>query len=137
MNKNIAKAVLLGLVMCSLSSCTLFCKNNKQDYGILKSAVLFSSDKVIGEYGEQIPDNFDDSRFIDLVGDKIPEDYSHALKSYKLYIESHGWYYLLKVFDHNALILFDYSCTTEIDGPVMDSPGMYDLNDLGKYDGCK
>lgn len=98
---------------------------------------MFSSEKVIGEYGEQIPADFDGNRLMKLVSVRIPEDYFHALENCKLEVEPHGWYYLIKVFDRDAMILFDYSCTTEIDGPVLDSPGMFNLTNLDKYDTCK
>ena len=137
MKNSFKRVILLSLAICFLASCALLGQNRKQDYGILKSAVIFSSDKVIGEYGEQIPAGFDGNRFMELVGDRIPKNYLHALENYKLEVESYGWYYLIKAFDGDAMILFDYSCTTEIDGPVLDSPGMFDLTNLGKYDGCK
>ena len=127
----------MGLAICFISSCALIGQSFERDYGILKSAVMFSGDKVIGEYGEQIPNDFDGSRFMALVSDKIPEEYRHALENYKLVVEPHEWYYLIKVIDNDAVILFDYSCTTEIDGPVLDSPGVFDLNNIGKYDTCR
>ncbi len=136
MKNSFKRVILLSLAICFLAWCALHGQNHKQDYGTLKSAIMFSSDKVIGEYGEQIPAGLDGNRFMELVADRIPEDYLHALEKYKLKVEPHGWYYLIKVFDGDALILFDYSCTTELDGPVLDSPGMFDLTNLDKYDPC-
>lgn len=136
--KTIFKRVIwLFLAVCLLASCAMLAENRKQNYGILKSAVMFSSDKVIGEYDDQVPANFDGNRFLELVSDKIPREYLHALKNYKLEVEPHGWYYLIKAYDCGAIILFDYSCTTELDGPVLDSPEMFDLTNLEKYDRCK
>lgn len=87
-----------------VSSCAILSENKKQDYGILKSAVMFSADKVIGEYGDEIPD-----------------DYYQALKKYNLQVTPKGYYYLLEVFKKDDMILFDYSCTPELDGPIISS----------------
>ncbi len=137
MKTTFRRLIWLFLAGCFLASCAMHAENLKQGYGILKSAVMFSSDKVIGEYGDQVPTDFDGNRFMELVGDKIPGEYLDALKNYKLEVEPHGWYYLIKVYDGDAMILFDYSCTTELDGPVLDSPEMFDLTNLEKYDRCK
>jgi len=74
---------------------------------------------------------------MELVSDKIPEDYLNALKKHKLEVDPRGWYYLMKVYRYGTLILFDYSCTIELDGPVLDCPGAFDLDNIDKYDRCK
>jgi len=129
--------IWLVLTVFFISSCATLEEHRKQEYGVLKSAVTFSSDKVIGEYGDQIPVDFDDQRFMELVSDKIPEDYLDALKKHKLEVDPRGWYYLMKVYRDGTLILFDYSCTIELDGPVLDCPGAFDLENIDKYDRCK
>jgi hypothetical protein len=106
----------------------------------LLSAVTFSSDKVIGEYGDEIPNDFTVEDFMKLVKDKIPEDYYYALRKYQLSIEPKRTYYFLlvkKPENTNSIILFDYSCTPEADGPVLNEPYKYDLNNLELYDTCK
>ncbi len=87
--------------------------------------------------GDAIPNDFDSNKFLQLVKDKIPEDYYGALKKYNLNVLPKGSYYLLKANDEKKLILFDYSCTTEIDGPVLLDTGKYDLDHLEFYDKCK
>lgn len=129
--------IWLVLTVFFISSCATLEEHRKQEYGVLKSAVTFSSDKVIGEYGDQIPVDFDDQRFMELVSDKIPEDYLDALKKHKLDVDPRGWYYLIRVYRDGTLILFDYSCTIELDGPVLDCPGVFDLSNIDNYDKCK
>lgn len=124
------------------SCCPIFISSSekeKRDYGLLLSAVTFSSDKVIGEYGDEIPDDFTVDDFMNLVKDKIPDDYYDTLKTNQLSIEPKGSYYLLVVKrpKDNSIILFDYSCTPEADGPVLNEPYKYDLNNLELYDTCK
>lgn len=125
------------LVIFSANACVTFLEEQKREYGLLESAVTFSSDKVIGEYGDVIPNDFDSNKFLQLVKDKIPEDYYGVLKKYNLNIFSKGNYYLLKAYDGKRLIIFDYSCTTEIDGPVLLEIEKYDLDHLEFYDKCK
>lgn len=130
--------VIFVLISCS-SVLVLPSEEQRREYGLLLSAVTFSSDKVIGEYDDAIPKNFDEAKFMDLIKDKIPEDYYDALKRYKIFVEPKGSYYLLLIRnpESNAVILFDYSCTPEADGPILLEPGKYDLNNLDLYDTCK
>ena len=74
-----------------------------------------------------------------LVKDKIPKDYYKVLKKYRLEVKSMSAYYLILIFNPkgNSLILFDYSCTPEVDGPVLLEPKIYDLEKLELYDTCK
>ena len=136
MKRHIHSTVLL-LTIFLLSSCALSLENQKKDYGVLESAVMFSSDKVIGEYGDVIPQDFNGQQFLNLVRNRIPDDYYSALKKYNIEVDPRGAYYLLKVFDKQALILFDYSCTPEVDGPILISHEKYDLDNLDKYDTCR
>ena len=119
-----------------VSSCAILSENKKEEYGILKSAVMFSADKVIGEYGDEIPDNFSHEKFLALMENKIPEDYFLALKKYKLKVSPKGYYYLLEVFQKDNMILFDYSCTPELDGPILSSEKKFNLENLEEYNQC-
>jgi len=129
----------LLLVVCTSTSCASHSEVIKRQYGVLGSAVTFSADKIAGEYGDLIPDNLDNTVFLEIVRDKIPADYYEALQNYGLLIAPKKTYYLLKAYerDSNKLILFDYSCTPELDGPVLLSPQEYDTEHLEKYDKCR
>lgn len=137
MRKNLFFAIILLVVTFSTSSCLSLSEEQKKDYGLLESAVTFSSDKVYGEYGDSIPDDFNSNKFLQLVKDKIPDDYYGALKKYNLNVFPKSSYYLLTTYDEKKLILFDYSCTSEVDGPVLLEAEKYDLNHLELYDSCK
>lgn len=131
--------ILLVFVVCSVGSCASLSEHQKREYGILESAVTFSADKVIGEYGDRIPDDFSGEQFMKLVESKIPKDYYEALQKYVIEIKPKQIYYLLLIYDpvSKALILFDYSCTPGVDGPVLLEPGKYDVNRLELYDKCR
>lgn len=137
MNKCLFIISFIVVILFTSSSCLALSEKQKEEYGILESAVTFSSDKVIGEYGDRIPDDFDGNRFLLLVNDKIPEDYYKALKKHQLDVTPKGSYYLLLILENERLILFDYSCTPEVDGPVLLEPKKYDINHLEIYDKCK
>lgn len=137
MKRHLFFAIILVVVAFSTSSCLALSEEQKKEYGLLESAVTFSSDKVTGEYGDTIPNDFDSNTFLQLVKDKIPEDYYGAFKKHKINVTPLKTYYLLKVYDSNRLILFDYSCTPEVDGPVLLMPGKYNLDKLEQYDKCK
>jgi hypothetical protein len=130
---------LLAVFIFSSSSCAVSSEIKISDYGVLCSAVSASSYAVIGEYGASIPTDFTVEKFMTLSEKNIPEDYFKVLKKFFLDIKTKGSYYLLLVFDPDtkSLILFDYSCTPEPDGPVLLEPGKYDLNNLNLYDKCK
>lgn len=130
-------AGICSIILASLlASCVTTSERAKRDYGLLESAVTFSSDKVYGEYAENIPDDFDGAKFISFVKGRIPEDYYDALISHEIAVVPMKSYYLLKVFDKGVIILFDYSCTPGVDGPVLTNPGKYDLSHIEKYDSC-
>lgn len=105
----------------------------------MSSAVTFASDKVIGEYGEKIPDDFDGVKFMVLIRNLVPDDYYEALGRYDLNVTSKGSYYLLiaRQPDDRVIILFDYSCTPKVDGPVYLDPDKYDVSRIESYDTCK
>ena len=104
----------------------------------MESAITFSSDKVIGEYDDSIPPDFDGARFMKFVEDRIPEDYYQALKRNRIEVRPKGTYYLLLVHkaDDNSVILFDYSCTPEVDGPVFLDHVKYDPKKVDTFDIC-
>lgn len=137
MKKRIFTAIYLVIFVLSASACLALTEAQKKDYGLLESAVTFASDKIIGEYGDTIPDDFNGNKFMIVVSDKIPRDYYGALKKYLIIVVPMKTYYLLKAYDSDHLILFDYSCTSEVDGPVLLGPENYDLNHLEFYDKCK
>jgi hypothetical protein len=129
----------LLLVVCTFAACASQSELLRRQYGVLESAVTFSADKIAGEYGDSIPDTLDNTTFLQIVRDKIPADYYDALQGYDLVIVPKGTYYLLKAYDResNQFILFDFSCTPEVDGPVLLSPKEYNTDDLDQYDKCR
>jgi hypothetical protein len=128
----------LLLVLLITNSCVGVIESQKKEYGLLESAVTYSAEKVIGEYGDAMPNDFTAEKFLLLIHDKIPREYYDTLLRYRLELKPMGSYYLLLVFDprNTELILFDYSCTSEVDGPVILEPQKYDLNNLNLYDTC-
>lgn len=132
-------AVALLLLVCTSSSCFSQTEALRRQYGVFGSAVTFSADKIAGEYGDSIPDTLDNTAFLRIVRDKIPADYYEALQGYNLVVVPKGTYYLLKAYDResNQLILFDFSCTPGVDGPVLLFPKEYDTNNLDQYDKCR
>ncbi|GEM_PF-771065 len=137
MKKRLLITLSIFFFIFSLSTCRYLSEAQKKEYGILSSAVTFSSDKVFGKYSDAIPDDLDSIKFLELVKDRIPEDYYLALTKYHIDIEPKKTYYLLKIYHKKDLILFDYSCTPKVDGAVLLNPEKYDLNNLGLYDECK
>lgn len=133
-----AIAFLLIVFSCS-TSCATLSEAQKRDYSILGMAVTSASDVVIGEYGDKIPPDFNSVQFLSLVKGEIPPDYYDALSDYQLDVEPKGSYYLLVVYgaDAKSIIMFDYSCNTQLDGPVELEPYKYDLGHLELYDACK
>jgi hypothetical protein len=130
--------LLLTFVFISSIACVHLSEEQKREYGILESAVTFSSDKVIGEYGDSIPSDFDSEKFMSLVEGRIPNDYYRALEKHHKELKVKGSYYLLLIREvsDNAVILFDYSCTPEVDGPVLLDPEKYDASRVESYDKC-
>jgi len=139
MKKRLAVIGCLIVLIFSANACIAFTEIRNQEYGSLMSAATWSAAAVIGEYGHAIPEDFDRSQFLGVVKDKIPSKSYSLLESYPLKIVPKQGYYLLLVYDpqDNTLILFDYSCTPEVDGPVLLEPGKYDVNNLQLYDKCK
>jgi hypothetical protein len=131
--------ILFFFLTVSAASCAALSENQKKDYGTLKTAVSFSADKIIGEFGDHIPDTLDEGTFLRIIHGKIPEDFYKELTKYSLVVVPKGSYYLLKVYDKSThtLVLFDFSCTPEPDGRVLEEPGKFDLNHLERYDPCK
>ena len=118
------------VLITSLSACTCrrHCTPSKEDFGILQTAVSFSADKAIGEYGDTIPDDFSGEKFMVLVRDKIPQSHFDAMGKYILNVTPKSTHYYLEVIcpKDKSVLLFDYSCTPEVDGPLYLAPGEYD-----------
>jgi hypothetical protein len=124
------------ILIFSASCCLSSLEKQKRDYGMLCSIVTYASDKVIGVYDSNIPPDFDAPRFLDIAKRKLNERQYRLLTRYRLEISPLGTYYLLKLFDGKRLILFDYSCTIKLDGPILSSDKTFDLDHLEKYDEC-
>lgn len=129
--------VVALLFVAGVCSCATLSERQQEEYGLLISAVSFSAGKVFGEYGDTIPDKFDAAWLLSLIKDKIPADYFNALRRYRLEVSAKGTYYRLLVFRGKELILFDFSCTEQVDGPVLLKPQAYDLSILDQYDSCR
>jgi hypothetical protein len=134
-------AWIVILVLLNASCATLYAPSSeeaKKECGILSSAVTFAGDKVIGEYGNCIPEDFDAAKFLKLVEHKIPRDYYEALNRYNLKFDPKGSYFLIVVLNpkDNSVVMFDYSCTPELDGPICQELQKYDTNNLSTYDKC-
>jgi hypothetical protein len=129
----------LAFFIWSSASCAHLTDAQKKEYGILESAVTYSSDIVIGEYDVSIPQDFNAEKFMALLKGKIPVDYYHALEKYSKQVDPKGSYYLIVIFapQTNTVILFDYSCTQDVDGPVLLDPEKYDASKMDSYDKCK
>ncbi len=138
MRKKLATIPILLIIFLS-ASCVTLREQQKSEYGQLMTAVTMSSDKVYGEYGDNIPDDFTGEKFMAFIKDQIPEEFYNTLRKYRIEIRPKGSYYLLLVSDlkNGKIILFDYSCTVEPDGRVWLEPDKYDLNNLDQYDTCK
>ncbi|MGO9417072.1 MAG: hypothetical protein ACLP51_18290 [Syntrophobacteraceae bacterium] len=139
MKKYSSIIIIFLFLTVSAASCAALSGGQQRDYGLLKTAVTFSADKIMGEFGDRIPDNLDAEMFLRIVHGKIPDEFYKALTDHSLVVVPKGSYYLLKVYDKSthALILFDYSCTPEADGRVLEEPGKFDVNHLELYDPCK
>ncbi len=81
-------AIILVISIFSSGSCLAIYEEQRREYGVLISAVTLSSDKIIGEYGDTIPDDLNTGdKFMQLIKNKIPEDYYRALKKYSIDIK--------------------------------------------------
>jgi hypothetical protein len=112
---------------------------HKKEYGVLVSAVMNAPFAVKGVYPANLPPDFSGTTFLQTVKGRIPDSSFSELSHYSLQVIPKGRYYLLVVREPstNSIILFDYSCTFNIDGKVFESPAEYDLNHLELYDRCK
>ena len=137
MRKNLRQSASILLVLCLAGCCLSTVGRFKKDYGILGTAVTYVSDKVIGEYDDSLPNDFGLTRFLDIAEKELNRSQYNILLRYRLEIIPKKTYYLLKVFQGDQLIMFDYSCTSEVDGPILYSDQKFDLDHLEKYDKCK
>lgn len=120
-----------------MGCCLSLEERQKTDYGILGTAVTYVSDKVIGRYGDVLPEDFDTTRFVAIAKEELVASQYNLLTRYRLEILSKHAYYLLKIYDKDKLVMFDYSCTVKLDGPILYSDKTFDLEHLEKYDECK
>lgn len=142
--KNILPALLLAF-LCSCATTTKdgqdqgLSQTSLDQYGILSSAVLSASDKMVGMYVHQIPADMDGKRFMLEIKEKIPPEQYKALMAYKIDIKPKNSYYLLLAYDKltGRLILFDYSCDTKIDWQVHQNPEIGDNDQVEQLDVCK
>jgi hypothetical protein len=121
MNKITTKTITL-VASVILLSCAAQTRINKNDYELLKTAAYTSSYAIIGEYGDNIPDDLNTERFLQIAQKKIPAFYYAEFKKYDLEVTPMKTYYLLKAYDPEThkLILYDYSCTEYTDGNILD-----------------
>ncbi len=134
MTKGILAVVVVYVF--ALGSCITLTASQKKEYDNLMAAAASSAAIFRGRYDGNLPKDLNESKFLNTVKSKLPPDYYDILKKYRLQITNDGNYYLLKVFDNRKLILFDYSCTLEIDGAVLLTPDKFDLNHIGLYNKC-
>jgi len=120
-----------------MGCCLSLEERRKTDFGILGTAVTYVSDKVIGRYGDVLPDDFDTTRFVAIAKEELVVSQYNILTRYRLEIISKQAYYLLKIYDKDKLVMFDYSCTPKLDGPILYSDKTFDLEHLEIYDECK
>ncbi len=127
---------LAAIAVLALGSCVTLTVSQKREYDNLMQAAADSAAIFRGDYKGALPKNIDEPKFLSTVRDKLPPNEFSLLKKYRLQIANEGNYYLLKIFDNRELILFDYSCTLEIDGAVLLQPGKFNLNTIGLYNKC-
>ncbi len=138
-NKKSAIYLVISFTVVSLLVSCSTCREKERlkKYGVLSTAVTFSANKVYGVYGRKLPSGFNNVMFMDTVKNKIPEESYEALSEYNLNVTPKGSYYLLIADEDGKLILFDYSCTSELDGPVYENPGRYNTVEIDSYDVCR
>ncbi len=88
---------------------------------------------------DYFPDSFDQKAFDRTIKGKLEKSYYDELMKHSVGVFPKGSYYLLVVRDQpdGSVILFDYSCSTEIDGPVQEEPRKYDVAHVEKYNPCE
>lgn len=138
MRKYIFAIFILVFLLPSSVACAPLTEEQKREYGVLESAVTFSAEKVIGEYGDSIPNDFKGVEFMKFIKGRIPTDYYKALKKHQIDVNPKGSYYLILIITpkDNVVILFDYSCTPAVDGPILLEPDKYNVNNIDSYDTC-
>ncbi|MGO9531087.1 MAG: hypothetical protein ACLP3B_07885, partial [Syntrophobacteraceae bacterium] len=92
---NIIKKYSAVIIFClflavSAASCAALPGGEQKDYGLLKTAVTFSADKIMGEFGDHIPGDLDAEMFLRTVHGKIPDDFYKALTGYSLVVVPKG-----------------------------------------------
>jgi hypothetical protein len=124
MRRSLTIAVLLIFVSSSLNSCAYPSKAKKEEYGTLITAVNFACEKVIGKYGDEIPDDFSANTFMIIIKDRIPKDHYEELSKYNLDIEPRGSYYLMLISDpQNRSSIFNYKCPPDEESLIENKTG--------------
>lgn len=138
MDKKTTKVIITLLASTILLACAAQTRITKNEYDLLKTAAYTSSYAIIGEYGDNIPDDLKTEKFLQVTQKKIPAFYYAEFKKYDLEVMPMKTYYLLKVYDTEThkLILYDYSCTEYTDGNLLDEPQQQDVNPENN-DPCK
>lgn len=123
MDKTTTKVITL-LASTILLACAAQTRITKNEYDLLKTAAYTSSYAIIGEYSDNIPDDLNTEKFLQVAQKKIPAFYYAEFKKYDLEVMPMKTYYLLKAYDPEThkLILYDYSCTEYTDGNILDEP---------------
>lgn len=114
-------------------------ERERRSYGILLSAVAESRNQVLGVFGDKIPPTFDRVQFLNLMKEKLSGSYYRALKDrHFLYLIVKDGYYLLTIAQGYRIILYDFSCTPEVDGRIiLEPPGRFDLSRMERDDPCR
>ena len=137
--KRLAIIILIAASLLS-AGCAAHCRDfSEQDYDQLQLGIIVSAKKIKGVFNGNMPIDMDKELFLKTIKNRIPEDGYDLIASTHIEITSYGTYYFLKLYDKdsNKLILFDYSCTHKVDGPVWAKPINYDLDNLEQYNSCK
>jgi hypothetical protein len=131
--------VLLIVLFIGMSFPPVLAQSSKElhKYGLLITAVQVAGEKMYGIYGETLPAGLNRGVFLELMKRELPQKYYKALVDHRyVNIIPRGTYYRLVVFQGRSLILYDFSCTDRVDGPVLTSAERVSLADLEKLDPC-
>jgi hypothetical protein len=140
MRKKYLKVLCGMLVAVFLGGCCSSVQLSKREMGNLQTAVESCASAIKGEYPDSIPGDINAEKFMNVIKGKIPSDYYKSLKEHPVDVHSIGVDYLLVVYGDDRdkkVLMFDYSCTTKVDGRVYVHPDTFDVKHLEKYNPCK
>lgn len=139
MRRSRLNALVILCIFLVCASCITTGERHEKDYGMLVTAVMNAPFAVKGVYPGDLPADFSSTTFLQVIKGKIPDNSFSELSHYDLQVIPKGRYYLLIVREPSTgtIVLFDYSCTFNVDGKVFESTEQYDLNHLELYDKCK